>query len=116
MSGIANAFSQYQTPTYNINQQSFENPVGDQSQNWNTGMQNMLGATTGQASSMNAAQLGAAQTYGGANIGSTAQAGTGQIGPTATYGGAQFQGAQMNAGQYNQTFGRCVASNWDSSD
>jgi len=73
-----------------INQQAFQNPVGDQSQNWNSGMGNMLGATTGQAAQAGNTQLGAAQTYGGA-----------QIGPTATYGGAQ-----LNGGQYNQVYGQ----------
>jgi hypothetical protein len=97
---------QYQVPTYNINQQSFMNPVGDQSQNWNTGMSNMLGATTGTAPQGQAATLGKAQTYGGAQMGPTISSQGSTVGPTATTNAASVQAAQMNAGQYNQTFGQ----------
>lgn len=92
---------QYKAQPWNINQQAFMNPVGDQSQNWNSGMQNMLGATTGSAAQMGQTQLGPAQTFSGAKVGPTAQAGGANLGPTATFGGAQ-----LNAGQYNQTFGQ----------
>jgi len=92
---------QYRADNYNVNQQAFNNPVGDQSGNWNSGQQNMLKATTGPAAQMGQTQLQGAQTYGGAQLGNTAQAGGAQIGPTSTYGGAQ-----LNAGQYNSTFGQ----------
>lgn len=60
-----------------VSHKAYTNPVGDQSQNWQSGMQNMLGATTGAAP----------------------QAGYVEAGPAATY-----QGAQMSKGQYNQTY------------
>ena len=80
----------YSTDTPTVDPSAFQNPVGNQAGNWNAGMQNMLGATTGQAPQAGNVQLGPAQSYGGA-----------QIGPTTTYGGAQ-----LNGGQYNQTFGQ----------
>lgn len=86
---------QYKAKPHSINQQAFNNPVGDQSQNWAAGMGGMLGATTGGAPSATAAQLGGAQTYGGAKIGPTAQAGGANVGPTATYGGAQLDQSQF---------------------
>ncbi len=85
---------QYVAPKHAINQQAFQNPVGDQSQNWNSGMDKMLGATTGNAPSAMNVQLGSA-----AQVGPTSLSGAGNIGPTATYGGAQ-----LNGGQYNDTF------------
>ena len=96
---------QYKATPHQINQQSFQNPVGDQSQNWNAGMQGMLGATTGGAPSATAAQLGGAAQYGGAKVGATAQAGGANVGPTATYGGAQLdQGQFQNVMQQQQQF------------
>jgi hypothetical protein len=71
------------TPTINPN--AYQNPVGNQAGNWNQGMQNMLGATTGAAPQM-----------GQTNIGGPAQ-----IGQTATYGGAGIQ-----ANQFNQSYGQ----------
>lgn len=86
---------QYKATPHNINQQSFQNPVGDQSMNWNQGMQGMLGATTGGAPSTTAAQLGGAAQFGGARVGPTAQAGGANVGPTATYGGARLDQSQF---------------------
>ena len=86
---------QYKSQNTPINQQAFMNPVGDQSMNWNQGMQGMLGATTGGAPQATAAQLGGAQTYQGANLGATAQAGGANAGPTATYGGARLDQSQF---------------------
>lgn len=60
-----------------VSHKAYTNPVGDQSQNWQAGMKNMLGATTGAAP----------------------QAGYVEAGPAATY-----QGAQMSREQYNQTY------------
>ena len=71
--GAAVGGGKYSVPDYTINQQDFQNPVGNQAGNWQQGMSNMLGATTGSAP-----------------VGSAAQAG----------------GAQLNSGQYNQTFGQ----------
>lgn len=68
----------------NVNPAAFQNPVGNQASNWQQGMQNMLGATTGKAPQMGYVNAG----------------GPAQLGATATYGGAQ-----MNGGQYNQTWG-----------
>ncbi len=87
---------QYQAPQYAVNRQAFQNPVGDQSQNWNSGMNNMLGATTGSAPQAKDVNL-----QGPAQIGATSLSGGAQIGPTATYGGSQ-----LNGGQYNSTFGQ----------
>ena len=85
----------------NISYSDFMNPAGNQAGNYNAAMGNMLGATTGAAPTMTPTQLGAAQSYGGATIGPTALSGNVGLGPTATYGGAQ-----MDSGQYNQTFGQ----------
>ncbi len=60
-----------------VSHKAYTNPVGDQSGNWQSGMKNMLGATTGAAP----------------------QAGNVEVGPTSTYGGAK-----MAAGQYNQSY------------
>lgn len=86
---------QYKAQPYNINQQAFQSPLGDQSGNWQAGMGGMLGATTGAAPQAKAAQLGGAATYGGARVGPTAQAGLAQVGPTATYGGARLDQSQF---------------------
>lgn len=58
-------FSQYVAPGYNINPNAFVNPAGNQGQAWQTGMQNMLGTTTGAAPTAQGANLGQYnQTYG----------------------------------------------------
>ncbi len=77
-------------PDFVIDPTAYQNPVGDQSGNWQDAMSKMLASTTGKASTVGNTQLQGPQTYGGANIG-----------PTATYGGAN-----INAGQYNDTFGQ----------
>jgi len=60
-----------------VNPNAYKNPVGNQAGNWQAGMNNMLGATTGAAP----------------------QAGYVDAGKTSTYGGAK-----MAQGQYNQTY------------
>lgn len=95
---------QYKAKGYNIDKNAFNNPVGDQSKNWNSAMSNMLGTTTGTAHQAANTQLGDAQTYEGAKIGPTMQAGGTQsgysrIGPTSTY-----SGATLNGNQYNQVY------------
>lgn len=77
-------------PDFTIDQSAFQNPVGDQSGNWQKAMAGMLGATTGKPTQVGNTQLQGPQTYGGANIG-----------PTATYGGAN-----VNAAQYNDSYGQ----------
>src|ERR1700749_1636401 len=77
-------------PAYSIDSAAYQNPVGDQSANWQNAMTNMLGATTGQAPQVGNTQLQAAQQYGGATLG-----------PTSTYGGAT-----INADQYNSSYGQ----------
>lgn len=90
-SGVSNlGATPYGITPAQINYNNFNNPVGDQSQNWQAGMQNYLGATTGKAPQAGYQQLGSAATYGGANIGQTA-----------TYGGAQ-----LNGQQYGQVLGQ----------
>ena len=60
---------QYQVPQYNINQQAFANPYGNQGQQWNTGQNMMLGrANQGAPTAGNAATYGAA-TSAGPNLG-----------------------------------------------
>jgi hypothetical protein len=86
---------QFEHP-YSIAPEAFNNPVGNQAGNWNTGMQNMLGATTGTAPQAGNTQLG-----GTAQIGKTALSQGQNMGNTATYGGAK-----LNANQYNSTFGQ----------
>lgn len=60
-----------------VDPNAYKNPVGNQAGNWQQGMKNMLGATTGAAPQMSAAN----------------------VGPTSTYGGAQ-----MDKGQYGQSW------------
>lgn len=67
-----------------VNPGAYLNPVGDQSTNWNSGMQNMLGATTGQAAQMGYTNAGAPS----------------NLGATSTYGGAN-----INQAQFNQSYG-----------
>lgn len=59
--GLSIGGGQPTAPTYNINTQAFQNPVGDTSYAWNQGMQNMLPATTGAAPTAQAAQAKGAQ-------------------------------------------------------
>ncbi len=80
------------TTTWNnpaIDPNAYKSAAGDQGANWQAGMANYLGATTGAAPQMGQVNLGQAYQSGGVNLG-----------PTATYGGAQIQG-----NQYNQTYG-----------
>lgn len=84
--GSAFGFSQYQTPEYDINQQSFVNPVGNQAPAWQSGMNNYYGVGNNQvqAPSMQAAQLGAASTAAGPDMGgfNNAQGGLGNLANT----------------------------------
>jgi hypothetical protein len=50
-----------QAQNYQVDPNAFKNPVGDQSGNWQQGMQKMLGATTGAAPTAQGAQLNANQ-------------------------------------------------------
>lgn len=59
--GAAVGGGKYSVPDYQINQQDFQNPVGNQAGNWNAGMSNMLGATTGKAPQGTAATAGGSQ-------------------------------------------------------
>lgn len=78
------------TKKFEIDPNAFQNPVGDQSSNWNTAMGSFLKDTTGVAPQATYGQLGATALSQGQNMG-----------PTATYGGAR-----LNADQYNSTFGQ----------
>lgn len=68
-----------------LNAAAYLNPVGNQALNWQQGMTNYLGATTGNAPQM-----------GNTSAGSAALSGQAQIGQTALYGGAGITANQAN--------------------